>query len=72
MAVNAIAQAISDGFKLWKTVMDSAESRKMRKAIEFGEKFIQVQSKEGEFASIDDKKRTRLLAYYRTKFFRYN
>jgi len=72
MAVNAIAQAISEGFKLWKTVMDSAESRKMRKAIEFGEKYIQVNEKEGKFANVNDKKQKALLSYYHTKFYRYN
>jgi len=72
MAVNAIAQAISEGFKLWKTVMDTAESRKMRKAIEFGEKYIQVNERTGKFASVTDKKRASLLSYYHTKFYRYN
>jgi hypothetical protein len=72
MAVNAIAEAISNGFKLWKTVMDSAESRKMRKAIEFGEKYIQVNERTGKFANVNDKKRTALLSYYHTKFYRYN
>ena len=72
MAVNAIAQAIAEGFKLLKTFQDTKEVRRMRKAIEFGEKYIQVNEREGEFSDIEDKKRTRLLSYYHTKFFRYN
>ena len=39
-----IAQAIAEGFKLLKTVMDAAQSRRMRKAIEAAEKYIQVNS----------------------------
>lgn len=72
MAAGPIAQAIAEGFKLLKTVLDTAEVRGMKKAIEFGEKYIQVNEKAGKFKDIDDKEQKKLLKYYNTKFFKYN
>jgi hypothetical protein len=68
-----IAQAVAEGFKLLKTVMDTAQSRKMRKAIEAGEKYIQVNEKEGEFNyDMEEKKRKDRLRHYKKRFFKYN
>ena len=68
-----IAQAIAEGFKLLKTVMDTARVRRMRKAIEAGEKYIQVNEGEGEFdfPMSEDKKKDRL-RYYKKRFFKLN
>ena len=70
--VGPIAQAISDGFKLLKTVLDTAEVRSMRKAIEAGEKYIQVNEKVGEFDYLNDEQQKRHLLKYRKRFFKYN
>ena len=68
-----IAHAIAEGFKLLKTVMDTARVRRMRKAIEAGEKYIQVNEKEGEFDyDMDEKKKKARLRYYKKRFFKYN
>ena len=68
-----IAQAIAESFKLLKTVMDTAVSRRMRKAIEAGEKYIQVNENEGDFNyDMDDKKKQDKLRHYKKRFFKYN
>jgi len=68
-----IAQAIAEGFKLLKTVMDTAQSRRMRKAIEASEKYIQVNENEGEFNyDMKPEKKKDKLKYYKRKFFKYN
>ena len=68
----AIAQAITAGFKLMKTVVDTAEVRRMRKAIDAGEKYIQVNNKEGRFSDLTDEQQKKKLSYYRRRFFKYN
>ena len=70
--VAPIAQALAAGFKLLKTVMDTAEVRKMRKAIEAAEKYIQVSNKDGEFNDITDERKEKLLVHYSKRFFKYN
>ena len=70
--VGAIADAISAGFKLLKTVLDTAEVRKMRAAIEAGEKYIQVNTKTGQYEKIDDKKQKDYLLHFSKRFFKYN
>jgi len=68
-----IAQAIAEGFKLIKTVMDTAQSRRMRKAIEAAEKYIQVNEKEGEFNyDMEPDKKKKRLKYYKRRFFKLN
>ena len=68
-----IAQAIAEGFKLLKSVMDTAQVRRMRKAIEAGEKYIQVNEREGEFDyDMEPKKKERRLRYYKKRFFKLN
>lgn len=71
-AVGAVATAIAEGFKLLKTVMDTAESRKMRAAIEAAEKYIQVNTKTGQYEKIDDKKQKDYLLHFSKRFFKYN
>jgi hypothetical protein len=68
-----IAQAIAEGFKLMKTILNTAQARKMRKAIEVGEKYIQVNEGEGQFNyKMDEGKKRDKLRYYKRKFFKYN
>jgi len=71
-AVGAVATAIAEGFKLLKTVMDTAESRKMKAAIEAAEKYIQVNTKTGQYEKIDDKKQKEYLLHFSKRFFKYN
>jgi len=73
LAANPIADAIASGFKLLKAVLDTAQTRRMRKAIEAGEKYIQCNEHEGEFDYVmdPDKKKARLRRY-KKKFFKYN
>lgn len=70
--ITSVADAITAGFKLLKTIMDTAESRKMQKAIEAGEKYIQVNTKAGQFLNIDDKKQKKYLVHFSKRFFKYN
>ena len=70
--VGPIAQAIAEGFKLLKTVLDTAEVRKMRKCIQIAEKYIQVNEKEGEFENISDEQQKKKLRYFQSKFFKLN
>jgi hypothetical protein len=70
--VAPIAQAIAEGFKLLKTVMDTAESRKMKAAIEAAEKYIQVNTKTGQYEKIDDKIQKQYLTHFSKRFFKYN
>ena len=70
--VSPIAQAIAAGFKLLKTVMDTAESRKLRKAIEAGEKYIQVSEGTSPYTDLSNASRRKLLRRYKIRFFKYN
>jgi len=67
-----IAQAIAEGFKLLKTLMDTAQVRKMRKAIEAAEKYLMINEKDGEYDCLNDEQQKKKLAYYRKRFFKYN
>ena len=71
--VGPIAYAITAGFKLLKTVMDTAQVRGMRAAIESAEKYIQVNENEGDFnyEMTEEKKKARL-RHYKKRFFKYN
>jgi len=72
MAANAIASAISEGFKLIRQIRETSVMRKMRKAIEYAEKYIQVNEKEGEFDYLSDEQQKKKLKYYQRKFFKHN
>ena len=68
-----IAQAIAEGFKLLKTVMDTAQYRRARAAIEAAEKYIQVNENEGEFDyDMTQEKKEARLKHYKKRFFHYN
>jgi hypothetical protein len=70
--VNSIAGAISNGFKLLKTILDTKVTRDMRKAIESAEKYIQVAERDGQYMDLKVTERSKLLARYRKRFFKYN
>ena len=72
MAANAIASAISEGFKLVRQIRETSVIRKMRKAIEYAEKYIQVNEKEGEFDYLSDDQQKKKLKHYQRKFFKHN
>jgi len=72
VAVNAIAKAISEGFKLVRQIRETSVIRKMRKAIDYAEKYIQVNEKEGEFDYLSDDQQKKKLAFYQRKFFKHN
>jgi hypothetical protein len=69
---SSIADAISSGFKLLKTVLDTKQVRTMRKAIEAGEKYIQVNTRTAEFTELDEDKQAKYLKHYSRRFFKYN
>jgi len=68
-ATSSIAQAITEGFKLLKSVLDTAEVRKMRKAIDAAEKYIQTNEREGQFKEISDEQREKYLRLFSKRFF---
>ena len=72
MAAGQIAQAISEGFKLIRHIRETSAIRKMRKSIEYAEKYIQVNEKEGEFDYLTDDQQIKKLKFYQRKFFKYN
>ena len=72
IAITAVAQAISEGAKLWNTWLKSFERRRFKAAIEAAEKYIFVNQKSGEFKDIDDSRKKKLLSHYSRKFFSYN
>ena len=66
--VSAVAYAIAEAAKLWQQWLISADKRHMKAAIEAGEKYIQT----NENGSIDGKRKAKLLAHYKKRFFKYN
>jgi len=73
MAAASIAQAITAGFKLIKGLNDSAQYRRSRKAVEAGEKYIQVNQGSGEFNyTMTPEQKDKKLSYYAKRFFKYN
>lgn len=70
--VTAIANAIAEGSKLWHTWLISRDKRRMQAAIEYGEKYIQVSQKSGQFETISDDEQVRLLRKYSKYFFKVN
>jgi len=67
-AVNAVATAITEGFKLLSAWMKSKDKRRMQAAIEAGEKYIQT----NEDDTLDEKKKKNLLRHYKKRFFANN
>ena len=72
MAVGSVAKAISEGFKLIRQIRETSVIRKLRKCVDCGEKYIQVNEKEGEFDHINDEQQEKKLRYYHKRFFRLN
>lgn len=70
--IGPIASAISNGFKLLKARGDTAVYRRMQKAIEAGEKYIQVNTKSGRFEKLTLEQRKKKLRSYARRFFKYN
>lgn len=70
--VGPIAQAIAEGFKLIKTVLDTAAVRKMKACIEAGEKYIFVNEKQGEYETLPVEKQAKYLKHFRKRFFNLN
>ena len=71
--VAPIAQAIAEGFKFLKSRQDTAQIRKMNKAIEAAEKYIQVVEKEGDFDyEMKAGRREAKAKIYKKRFFKYN
>ena len=50
----------------------TASIRKMEIAIDAGEKYIQVNEKDGEFEKISASRQKKLLKHYRKRFFAHN
>jgi len=67
-----IATAIAEGFKLLKKVLDTSEARKMRKAIEAGERYIQVNEGIGAYEGLNEDKRVKYLKHFSKRFYKYN
>ena len=70
--MNSIAQAVAEGFKLLKTVVDKSAERKNAKCKEAAEKFIQVTRRYGQYNDITDSRREKLMKKFEGRFFKYN
>jgi len=67
-----IAQAIAEGFKLLNTLQQTSRVRRMRKAVDAAEKYIQVNQGDSPFDHIKPENRKDKLRYYAKRFFKYN
>lgn len=70
--VGPIAQAIAEVAKVVGEWMKSSERRRMQAAMDSAEKYIFVNEKGGEFASISDERKKELLLHFRKRFFAFN
>ena len=70
--VDSALKVITEGIKYLTLLQKTAPIRRMRKAIEAGEKYIQINRREGHFDKLTDKQRTRLLKHYYKVFFNNN
>ena len=66
--VTPIISALGEFFKYKST----AGIMRMKAAIEAGEKYIQVNEKEGEFKKLSKVKQKKYLKHYYRRFFKYN
>jgi len=62
--MNEIAKAISEGFKLIKTILDTREIRRYKAAVDSAEDYI--------FETEKIKPNEKLLKKYKDRFFKYN
>ena len=70
--VTSISNLFTEVAKIIGEWQKTSVARRMRAAIECGEKYIQVNERSGEYSTISDQRRLQLLGYYRKKFFKYN
>ena len=68
MSVDAVATAISEGFKLIANILSGSDKRRIRKLIDAGEQYILA----NENPSLHQEDRRKLLDKYRKRFFKYN
>lgn len=68
MAIGPIATAIAEVSKVIGKWMTSSQRRKMVKAIEAGEKYIQT----NEDSALKKERKQKLLRHYKKRFFKYN
>lgn len=72
MQILATLKVIEEGIKYCNALLKTAPIRKMKAAIEAGEKYIQVNQKSGMFKDIDKGTQIKLLRHYSKRFFHYN
>ncbi len=70
--ISSIANVFTEGIKYLMWLRKTANVRRMRRCIEYAEKYIQVNEKSGEFKRISDKEQLKLLRKYARLFFRTN
>ena len=63
---------LDSGIKYLTLLQQTAPIRKMKSAIEAGEKYIQVNEGRGEFKDMTDIQRLKYLRHYAKRFFHYN
>ena len=68
----ALAKAFKSGVDYLTLLLKTSRLRRMKAAIEAGEKYIQVNQKSGEFEKISDEEQVKLLRHYAKRFFHYN
>ena len=71
-AIGPIAQAIAEIAKVIGNWQVSSERRRMQAALDSTERYIFVNTKEGEYAGITDERKSQLLLHFRKRFFAYN
>lgn len=71
-AIQAIAEAIREGFRLLSQWQESAHVRHLKRAVDAGEYYIRISEREGKFKDMTEKQITTLLRKYRSRFFKYN
>ena len=70
--LDSALKVIEKGIAFLTLLQKTSPIRKMKKAIDAGEKYIQLDKREGAFASISDKQRTHLMKHYCKIFFNNN
>ena len=70
--ISSIAGVIKEGIKYLMWLQKTSNVRRMRKCIEYGEKYIQVNEKSGQFRKISNKEQLKLLRKYARLFFNMN
>ena len=68
-AVEQIAGAIKEGFKLVAQVMSGAEMRRYKYRLESAQHYIFIDAKEGQYKDIDEKEVKKLKLHHRKRVF---